>query len=76
MVLAASAAIVGFGFVVLLLWNVLMPSLFGLSPISFWQALELVVLARILSCGMGTLGMRGKRLGRFGAMRGSKNLIS
>jgi hypothetical protein len=31
-----------------LLWNDLMPELFGLSSITFWQALELSVLCSIL----------------------------
>ena len=30
------------------LWNWLMPTLFGLPAISFWQALGLLVLSRIL----------------------------
>lgn len=37
--------------VVMLLWNFLIPSIFGLTTISFWQALGLFVLARILFGG-------------------------
>jgi hypothetical protein len=44
------AAIVA-GFVVMALWNRLMPQLFGWHLISFWQALGLLVLARILFGG-------------------------
>jgi hypothetical protein len=44
-------AIVVFGFVVMALWNWLMPALFRLPLISFWQALGLVVLSKILFGG-------------------------
>ena len=37
-----------FGTAVMLLWNWLMPSLFGLMTVTFWQALGLLVLCRIL----------------------------
>jgi hypothetical protein len=37
-----------FGFIVMWLWNWLMPEIFGLTAISFWQAWGLVVLAHIL----------------------------
>lgn len=37
--------------VVMLLWNALIPSILGLSVISYWQALGLFVLCRILFGG-------------------------
>ncbi|MBI3136344.1 MAG: hypothetical protein HYZ14_16835 [Bacteroidetes bacterium] len=37
--------------VVMLLWNWLMPVLFGLSVITFWQALGVLVLSKILFGG-------------------------
>jgi hypothetical protein len=37
-----------FGWLVMLLWNWLMPPIFGLTTITFWQAWGLVVLAHIL----------------------------
>lgn len=37
-----------FGFVVMWLWNWLMPAIFGLGVITFWQAWGLVVLTHIL----------------------------
>ena len=40
-------AIVVFGFVTMALWNWLMPALFGLRTITFWQALGLVILSKI-----------------------------
>jgi hypothetical protein len=44
------------GELVLHLWNWLLPSLFGWKPITFWQALGLLILCRIL---FGNVGMRG-----------------
>lgn len=37
--------------VVMLLWNVLMPDIFGLTTLSFWQALGVLLLSRILFGG-------------------------
>jgi ABC-type multidrug transport system fused ATPase/permease subunit len=37
-----------FGTTVMLLWNFLVPDIFGLSAISFWQALGILILTRIL----------------------------
>lgn len=45
-----------FGFVVMALWNWLMPALFGLKVIGYWQALGLVILCRILFGGRGSMG--------------------
>ncbi len=44
------------GYVVLLLWNWLAPSLFGWRQITFWQALGLLALCRILFGGWGCHG--------------------
>ena len=41
------------GFVVRLLWNWLLPPIFGLREITFWQALGLLALCRILFGGFG-----------------------
>lgn len=40
-----------FGIFVRLLWNALMPAIFGLPEIGFWQAVGLVVLAHIFFGG-------------------------
>jgi len=39
------------GFVVKGLWNALMPVLFGLHTLTFWQALGLLLLAKLLFGG-------------------------
>ncbi len=36
------------GYPVMLLWNWLMPELFGLSEVTFWQAIGLNILCTIL----------------------------
>jgi hypothetical protein len=51
------------GGVVMLLWNWLGPTLFGLRLITFWQAIGLLALCRILFGGFG-LGGGGHRNSR------------
>ena len=46
--LVASFAVAVVTWLVMSLWNVLMPNLFALRTISFWQALGLLVLSKIL----------------------------
>ncbi len=57
---AALALLIGgaLGFAVMTLWNWLTPGLFGWHALTFWQALGLLALTRIL---VG--GMRGGRCG-------------
>jgi hypothetical protein len=49
--LFVTIAIAGFGQAVLHLWNWLMPGLFGLHSITFWQAVGLMALSWILFGG-------------------------
>src|SRR3954453_18967872 len=49
-----------FGEIVMHLWNWLMPALFGLKMITFWQGLGLLILARILVGGLGGGGGNGR----------------
>jgi hypothetical protein len=51
--IALFVIVVGFalGFAVKSLWNVLMPPIFGWHVITFWQALGLLVLSKILFGG-------------------------
>ncbi len=50
--------VVVFGFVVMGLWNWLMPAIFGLKPIGYWQAWGLIILGRVLFGGF-RMGGRG-----------------
>jgi len=36
------------GYIVMLLWNWLMPQLFGLPQVDYWQALGVLILAKII----------------------------
>ena len=52
------------GIVVMLLWNWLAPNLFGLRLVSFWEALGILVLCRILFGGFGMHGCHRRRTNR------------
>lgn len=52
---AAALAFV-FGYFIMLLWNWLMPELFGLTTITFWQAFGITLLARLIFGGLGHKG--------------------
>jgi len=52
------------GNVVRWLWNALLPPLFGLPTVSFWQALGLLALCRILFGGFGMHGGSGSHYRR------------
>lgn len=45
--IGAAALAAGLGALVMVLWNALLPALFGVSVVTFWQAVGLVVLAKI-----------------------------
>jgi hypothetical protein len=64
----APAAIVGMavfawigGEIVMHLWNWLAPAVFGLRLVTFWQALGLLALCRILFGGFGLSGNASRR---------------
>ncbi len=57
LLLAISLALV-FGYVVMLLWNAVLPALLGVRAISYWQSVGLLALTRILVGGIGH-GKRG-----------------
>jgi hypothetical protein len=61
------------GWMVKTLWNWLLPTIFGLPQVTFWQALGLLVLSRILFSGLpiggrGRGGFRRHRDGRCDSM--------
>jgi hypothetical protein len=62
MIVIAAVAIPLFGLLVMSLWNWLMPSIFSVQPIGFWQALGVFFLSRILFGGFG--GDGGRRFSR------------
>jgi hypothetical protein len=50
-----------FGFIVMSLWNAVVPAVFGGKIVTFWQALGLLVLTRILVGGFFRRGGFGDR---------------
>ena len=52
-ILLATAGVAAFSGLVMLLWNGILPSLFHISMITFWQAAGLLLLARLLFGGRG-----------------------
>jgi hypothetical protein len=53
-ILAFLAVIAVFSAAAMLLWNALMPDIFWLPALNYWQAAGIVVLARILFGGLGS----------------------
>jgi hypothetical protein len=64
-----SIFVIGFGQAVLHLWNWLMPVIFGLHQITYWQAVGLLGLCWILFGGQrGWMNPRMRRGRRWGKM--------
>ncbi len=51
-VLFAALAVAAFSFVVMSLWNWLLPALFGVARITYWQAVGILVLSKLLFGGI------------------------
>lgn len=54
-----------FAIVVRLIWNWIMPAIFGFGLINFAQAFGLIILARLLFGGRGMHGMHSEFAGRW-----------
>ncbi|MBL1411038.1 hypothetical protein [Sphingobacterium faecale] len=63
--IACMAALSG---VIMILWNLLIPEIFGLTTLNFWQALGLFALTRLLFGRFGGGRGKGCRPG-FGSMK-------
>jgi len=61
-VVFASLGVAVFGKAVEFLWNWLMPAIFGLTAITFWQALGLLALSWLLFGGWRGMHGRGPRI--------------
>lgn len=56
-----AAILAAAGFIVMLLWNALLPVIFHIGTITFWQALGIFVLCKVLfGFGKGGPGFRGR----------------
>jgi hypothetical protein len=49
-----------FGFIIMWLWNWLMPEIFGLTTLNYWQAVGVFILFKILLGGCGGFGSSSK----------------
>lgn len=50
-----------FGFIIMWLWNWLMPMIFGLTILTFWEAVGVFILFKILLGGCGGFGGKDKK---------------
>ena len=57
------AAVLVFSAVVMALWNSILPAVVGVNPISYLQAIGLLVLSKILFGGFHGRGFRGRNGG-------------
>jgi hypothetical protein len=64
-ILAFLAVVALFGLAAMFLWNALLPDIFGLPEINYWQAAGMLLLARIVFGGYGEIG-RGMKRGFHG----------
>lgn len=62
-------ALTALGYVVMALWNGLLPPILGVKTIHFWQAIGLLILSRILFGGFH------HRHGRCGSHRGRMHML-
>ncbi len=53
-ILWAFVIIAGFSAIVMFLWNLLIPDIFGFKAINFWQSLGLLALSRLFFGGLGS----------------------
>lgn len=52
-IIAGTGLAILFGFIIMWLWNGLMPDIFGLPSVTYWQAVGLFILAKLIFGGFG-----------------------
>ena len=57
----ATAFVALFSFIVMLLWNAILPQVMNVTTITFWQALGILVLSKILFSGFGGWGHKRRQ---------------
>ncbi|MFY0714062.1 hypothetical protein J1D01_10325 [Seonamhaeicola sp. NFXS20] len=60
-IIAITGLAILFGFIIMWLWNWLMPMIFGLTTLTFWEAVGIFILFKILLGGCGGFGDSGKK---------------
>lgn len=53
-IIAITGLAILFGFVIMWLWNWLMPEIFGLTTLTYWQSVGLFILLKLLLGGCGS----------------------
>lgn len=80
MIIFGGIAIIGFaalfGFITMWLWNALIPQIFGLTVITYWQAVGLLILFKILFGGFGSGGSKSKKKDKMNMNRTQKSDFS
>ncbi len=69
MVILGIAVFVLLGFVVMWLWNWLMPEIFGLTEITYWQAIGIFILAKLILGGFGKTESKSNKKAKKGTIR-------
>ncbi len=59
-----------FGFIIMWLWNWLMPMIFGLTTLSYWEAVGVFILFKILLGGCGGFGSKDKKHSKTSKCKG------
>ncbi len=78
-IIFGTIAVVGlailFGFIIMWLWNWLMPELFGLTAITYWQAVGIFILFKILlgGCGGGGKSRESSKKSKSSCKKESKS---
>ncbi len=60
-IIAITGLAILFGFILMWLWNWLMPEIFGLPFITYWQAVGLFIISKIFIGGCGSGGGSSKK---------------
>lgn len=72
-IIAGTGLAILFGFVIMWLWNALMPDIFGLTTLTYWQAVGLFILAKIIFGGFGgNSSSKGKHKGDHSCSKNKK----
>lgn len=65
-----------FGFIIMWLWNWLMPEIFGLPLLNYWQAVGLFILLKILLCSGGNGSGKSSKKSKHDCEKDSKSEFS
>nr|WP_321232178.1 hypothetical protein [uncultured Psychroserpens sp.] len=75
-VIAITGLAILFGFVIMWLWNWLMPDIFGLTTLTYWQAVGLFILLKLLLGGCGSGSKKSSKKSNDACKKDSKTDFS